>query len=70
MPFNGTIDEFALYDFALTTAEVAEHWHRVAAGENYFGSEPPAPGAPRWQAITRLVEGETGIFNQQTGLPR
>lgn len=69
-PFTGVIDEFALYDFALTSDEVAGHWRRVAAGENYFGSEPPAAGWPRWQAVTRLVEGRTMTFNQQTGLPR
>jgi hypothetical protein len=69
-PFTGVIDELALYDFALTPAEVAEHWRRVTAGENYFGSEPPGPAAPRWQAVTRLVEGQTMTFNQHTGLPR
>ena len=69
-PFTGVIDEFAIYDFALTPDEVATHWQRVGAGRNYFGSEPPAPGSPRWQAITRLVEGQTMTFNQETGLPR
>ena len=68
-PFTGTIDELALYDFALTPAEVAEHWQRVTAGENYFGSETPGPDGPRWQAVTRLVEGQTMTFNRDTGLP-
>ncbi len=68
-PFTGTIDELAIYDFGLTPAEVAEHWQRVTAGENYFGSETPGPDGPRWQAVTRLVEGERRVFNQQTGLP-
>lgn len=68
-PFTGTIDELALYDFDLTPAEVAEHWQRVTDGENYFGSETPGPDGPRWQAVTRLVEGERRVFNQQTGLP-
>jgi hypothetical protein len=69
-PFTGVIDELALYDFALTPAEIAEHWGRAAAGENYFGVKPPAPGAPRWQAVTRLVEGQSRVFNQATGLAR
>ena len=69
-PFTGVIDEVALYDFALTPDEVAGHWRRVAAGGNYYGSESPAPGSARWQAVTRLVEGRTMTFNQQTGLPR
>ena len=68
-PFTGTIDELALYDFALTPTEVAEHWQRVTAGENYFGSETPGPDGPRWQAVTRLVEGQTMTFNRDTGLP-
>ena len=69
-PFTGTIDELALYDFGLTAEEVAEHWRRVTEGENYFGSETPAAGGPRWQAVTRLVEGQTMTFNRDTGLPR
>jgi hypothetical protein len=69
-PFSGTIDELALYDFALTPAEVAEHWRRVTAAENYFGFETPAAGGPRWLAVTRLVEGQTMTFNRETGLPR
>ncbi|NCA10415.1 LamG domain-containing protein, partial [bacterium] len=69
-PFTGVIDELALYDFALTPAEVGEHWRRATAGENYFGTEPPGPGGPRWQAVTRLVEGQSRVFNQATGLAR
>jgi hypothetical protein len=42
----------------------------VTEGENYFGSETPAAGGPRWQAVTRLVEGQTMTFNRDTGLPR
>ncbi|MFM8414957.1 MAG: LamG-like jellyroll fold domain-containing protein [Planctomycetota bacterium] len=69
-PFCGVIDEVAIYDFALTPDEVEEHHARVRAGETYFGAQPPAPGTPRWQAVTRLVEGESRVFNQATGLPR
>ena len=69
-PFTGVIDDFALYDFALTDEEVAEHHRRAAHGGNYFGSEPPVAGGPRWQAVTRLVEGQSMTFNQRTGLPR
>jgi hypothetical protein len=68
-PFRGVIDELAIYDFALTPEEVEEHHARVLAGETYFGAEPPAPGTPRWQAVTRLVEGQSRVFNQSTGLP-
>ncbi|MFM8634781.1 MAG: LamG domain-containing protein, partial [Planctomycetia bacterium] len=69
-PFHGVIDEFAIYDFALTPAEVENHHANVIHGRTYFGGEPPAPGARRWQAVTRLVEGQTRAFNQYTGLPR
>jgi hypothetical protein len=69
-PFSGMVDEFALYDFALTPQEIAEHHARVQAGENYFGSDAPVAGGPRWQAVTRLVEGQTMTFNQHTGLAR
>ena len=69
-PFHGVIDEFAIYDFALTPDEVEVHHAHVLAGRTYFGSEPPVPGTPRWQAVTKLVEGEKRLFNQATGLPR
>jgi len=69
-PFHGIIDEFALYDFALNDDEIAEHHARVSAGSNYFDSDAPVVGGARWQAVTRLVEGQQMTFNQHTGLPR
>jgi hypothetical protein len=69
-PFRGVIDEFAIYDFALTPEEVEEHHALVLAGQTYFGAQPPAPGTLRWQAVTRLVEGESRVFNQGTGFAR
>ncbi|QDU64289.1 FecR protein [Planctomycetes bacterium Pan216] len=35
--FQGVIDEFAFYDFALSPEEVARHHESVASGTNYFG---------------------------------
>ena len=72
--FTGMIDELSLYDFALTTDEVAEHSRRLLAGEPAI---PPAAlvrtvagDLPlHWQGITRLVEGQTGVFDQRSGLP-
>jgi hypothetical protein len=69
-PFSGVIDEFAIYDFALTPEEIQEHHARVLAGDTYFGTEPPAPGTSRWQAVTRLFEGQSRVFNKATGLAR
>lgn len=66
--FNGVIDELALYDFALTADEITEHHERARRGETYFGPRPARPNAPRWQAITRITEGQTRIFNSRTGL--
>jgi len=66
--FNGVIDELALYDFALTADEIAEHHERTRRGETYFGPRPTRPNAVRWQAITRITEGQTRIFNSRTGL--
>jgi hypothetical protein len=68
-PFTGTIDEVAIYDFALTPAEVEQHHAHVLAGGSYFGGEPPPAGGERWHAVTRLVAGESQTFNQHTGLP-
>jgi hypothetical protein len=58
----------ALYDFALTADEIAEHHARTRRGETYFGPRPTRPNAARWQAITRINEGQTRIFNSKTGL--
>ena len=66
--FHGVIDELALYDFALTADEIAEHHERARRGETYFGPRPTRPNAPRWQAITRITEGQTRFFNSRTGL--
>jgi hypothetical protein len=66
--FHGVIDELALYDFALTANEIAEHHERAHRGETYFGPRPARPNATRWQAITRVTEGQTRIFNSRTGL--
>jgi ferric-dicitrate binding protein FerR (iron transport regulator) len=66
--FHGVIDELALYDFALTAEEIAEHHERARRGETYFGPRPTQPNAARWQAITRITEGQTRVFNSKTGL--
>jgi len=66
--FNGVIDELALYDFALTPDEIAEHHERARRRETYFGPRPTRPNAARWQAITRITEGQTRVFNSRTGL--
>ena len=68
--FHGVIDELALYDFALTADEVAAHHRHAVTGTTYFGSEPPVPHAARWQAVTRITEGQSQTLNQATGLPR
>ena len=66
--FHGDIDELALYDFALTPDEIAEHHERARRGETYFGPRPTRPNAARWQAITRVTKGQTRVFNSKNGL--
>jgi hypothetical protein len=68
--FTGVIDEVALYDFALSADEVAEHEARMRAGDPPVGTGPRNSDAPRWQSLTRIRAGETMTFNQRTGLPR
>jgi len=68
--FTGVIDEVALYDFALSAEEVAEHEARMRAGDPPVGTGPRNSDAPRWQSLTRIRAGETMTFNQRTGLPR
>jgi hypothetical protein len=66
--FHGVIDELALYDFALTADEIAEHHAHARRGETYFGPRSTRPTSARWQAITRITAGQTRIFNSKTGL--
>lgn len=42
-PFNGSIDEVAMYDAALTGAQIAAHYANVQAGQSYFAT--PEPGS-------------------------
>ncbi len=72
--FTGSIDELSLYDFALTAEEVAEHRRRLLSGQPAI---PPAAFVRsdsgdrpiHWQGVTRLVEGQTRVFDQRSGLP-
>lgn len=75
--FTGSIDELSFYDFALSADEVAEHHRRLLDGkpavpEAAFAPAPQAALLPEnrhWQTVTRLVAGESRIFNQRLGLP-
>jgi len=69
-PYSGIIDEVAIYDFALSREEVAEHWENVQQGKNYFGIEPTdiTPSSP-WNTIVQLREGEAMKFDSRSGRP-
>jgi len=75
--FTGSIDELSLYAFALSPDEVADHHRRLLNGkpavpEAAFAPAPQAASLSEnrhWQAVTRLVAGESRIFNQRTGFP-
>lgn len=47
-PFSGIIDEFALYNRALTPAEIAAHFANAQAGLSYFASVPEPASAALW----------------------
>jgi hypothetical protein len=66
--FHGVIDELAIYDFALTPDEIAEHHEQAGRGETYFGPRPANPNPARWQSITRITAGRTRVFDSRTGL--
>lgn len=70
--FTGTIDELSLYDFALTASDVAKHHRRLLAGSPAVPLADFSNGEmrhPHWAAVTRLSQGESRVFNQQSGLP-
>jgi hypothetical protein len=69
-PFDGSIDEVAFYDFALTEEEVADHFAHVTGGRNYFGQTPgeSASASGGWKATTELAAGDAGRFDAVTGV--
>lgn len=72
-PMDGIVDEVAFYDFALSADEIAQHYQRVRAGENYFGLSPeelPSLAGGRWERTTRLRAGEAMRFDARLGLPQ
>lgn len=69
-PYSGVIDEVAIYDFALTPKEVAQHWQNAQRGVNYFGTRTfdEIRGKP-WNVTARLASGQAMRFDNTTGLP-
>lgn len=68
-PYSGTIDEVAIYDFALLPSEIAEHWRNVQAGMNYFGSDSPdGVRQDLWRNVTQLKAGQAMRFDSETGI--
>jgi hypothetical protein len=72
--FTGSIDELSLYDFALTADEVVEHHRRLLSGKpalppTAFVRSDSGDRPLHWQGVTRLVEGQTRVFDQRSGLP-
>ncbi|WP_417749503.1 LamG-like jellyroll fold domain-containing protein [Rosistilla oblonga] len=67
--FQGTLDEVAFYDFALTADEIAAHHRRAARGESYFAPGTTPQSVQRWRSITPVSAGTRQVLNVQTGLP-
>jgi len=67
--FHGTLDEVALYDFALTTDEISTHYQRVVDGKSYFPFDSNRPSIERWQSITPVTAGTRRVLDSVTGLP-
>ena len=67
-PFTGTIDEVALYDFALSPDEISAHHLRAMGGEPYFGPQTGPLASERWLAITLVGAGTSQVFDTLTGL--
>lgn len=69
-PYAGVIDEVAIYDFALSGEEVAEHWRNVQSGGNYFGTDAAkAVRRGTWTSTRVLTAGEAMQFDSRSGLP-
>jgi len=69
-PFNGVIDELALYEFALTSDEIATHHRRAQKGKSYFEFPfPKADETNRWSVEKRFDAGQKFILNRRTGKP-
>jgi hypothetical protein len=72
--FTGSLDELALYDFALSSEEVAEHGRGLTAGRRvtptvHLVVADPGEHDRHWRVVSRLETGQSAIFNRLTGLP-
>jgi len=63
--FTGGIDEVAIYDFALTAGEIAEHASRARDGKPYFEGLDGIQPQRRWRALRRLAAAESGVFDER-----
>lgn len=63
--FTGVIDEFAIYDFTLSPAEVADHATRARAGLPYHDDADAPRSRERWRSIKRLAAAESGVFDER-----
>ncbi|PQO45159.1 LamG-like jellyroll fold domain-containing protein [Blastopirellula marina] len=68
-PFAGVIDEVALYDFPLTSAEISQHAANAAQGVRYFGEESGPLAPERWRSVTLVTAGTQRVFDKLTGQP-
>lgn len=67
-PFNGVIDELALYPFALSAGEISLHANRAMDGLSYFEAQANRPAAyAQWIPIKSYPMGWKLDFNKLTG---
>ena len=67
-PFNGIIDEVALYDFALTPGEIRQHYSLAANGRPYVDMAVESNDG-HWGSVTLVAAGTRRVFNKLTGRP-
>jgi cysteine-rich repeat protein len=52
-PFNGLIDEVAIYNRSLTATEIQQHYQKGLANKSYCGAETAPAGISTWDAMSR-----------------
>jgi hypothetical protein len=66
-PFNGVIDELAIYPFALRAGEIYLHANRARDGLPYFKAKANRPAYAQWIPVKSYPMGWKLSFNRLTG---
>ncbi|MCM8532270.1 MAG: LamG domain-containing protein [Lentisphaeraceae bacterium] len=66
-PYNGILDEFSFYDFALPAGEILQHFKNVKSGVNYYATRSPKIDLIK-KRVLKIHSGQALKIDLKTGL--